>query len=165
MNNNTTNTNDDVVNNINDINVNEVLENQLKKALADYTNLERDIDRRIEMRSVQLKLEIAKQLMDILDASDLAIKSKENIDVSSEVSAWFDGVVVILSQVEKTLEVLGISKIEVNSDDEYDSTNHEALAMVDGGKKNTIAQLVSNGYRLGEYIVRPARVIVYKGNS
>lgn len=141
------------------------LENQLKKALADYINLERDMDRRIEMRSVALKTQLAMHLLDVLDASDLAIKSKENIQMEGDVQAWGDGIVAILKQIEKSLELLGIQKMEVKAGDVFDSGLHEALSMVPEGEKGKIYSVINNGYVLGEYVIRPARVIVCNGNA
>lgn len=139
------------------------LENQLKKALADYINLERDMDRRIEMRSIALKTQLAMHLLDVLDASDLAIKSKENIKMEGDAQAWGEGIVAILKQVEKSLELLGITKMNLNVGDTFDSSFHEALSMVPEGEKGKIYAVVNNGYMLGEYVIRPARVIVCNG--
>ena len=141
----------------------ENLEGQLKKALADYINLERDMDKRLDIRAVQLKMSIARQLMDIVDASTLALQAKENIKLEGDALAWSDGVSVILSQIEKTFETLGIDKMIVNIGDTFDSSEHEALAMVNEGEKGKVHQVVAQGYKLGDYIVRPARVIVCNG--
>lgn len=143
--------------------VNIELENQLKKALADYINLERDIEKRIEMRSVALKTQIAMQLLDVVDAMDLAVKSKENLKLEGDVLAWSDGVTAILSQVSKSLDILGIKKMEVKPGDLFDSSLHEALATLNEGEKGKISEVVANGYLLGEFVIRPARVIVFNG--
>ena len=143
----------------------ENLENQLKKALADYTNLDRDMEKRLEIRAVQLKIGIATELMSIIDTAQLAISAKENLVLEGDILAWSDGVTAILSQIEKTLETLGISKIEVNAGDRFDSNIHEALAMVNEGEKGTIHQVVARGYKLGDYVVRPVRVIVCNGKA
>lgn len=141
------------------------VENQLKKALADYTNLEKDIDRKIELRTVQLKTQLALQFMEIFDAIELAIKAKESMKLDAESLSWVNGVLAILAQLDNSMESMGIKKMLVKVGDEFNSTYHEALAMVPGGEKNKIHEVVGNGYQLGEYVVRPARVIVYSGNQ
>lgn len=141
------------------------LENKLKKALADYINLERDMEKRLELRSVQLKIEIGLKLMEILDASNLALSAKDNLKLEGDVKAWVDGLVVILSQIEKTLNTLGIEKIDVKQGDDFDSSKHEALATVNEGEKGKIYKVVSNGYMLGDFVVRPSRVVVCNGKA
>ncbi len=141
------------------------LENQLKKALSDYSNLERDIDRRIELRSVQLKMQLAMQLMEVLDAGELAMKAKAGVKLEGELQAWIEGIGAILVQVGKTIESLGIKKMDVKSGDTFDSSMHEAVATLNEGEKGKISEVVSGGYLLGEYIVRPARVVVYQGTA
>src|SRR5688572_20212109 len=98
------------------------LENQLKKALADYTNLERDLDRRNELRSIQLKMQIARNILDVLDAMELGVKAKENLKLEGDALAWADGIVAIISQAEKSLDGLGITKMNLKPGDDYNSS-------------------------------------------
>lgn len=141
------------------------LENKLKKALADYLNLERDMEKRLELRSIQLKIEIGMKLMEIVDASNLAIGAKDNLKLEGDTKAWVDGLTVILSQIEKSLSTLGIEKIDVKQGDDFDSSKHEALATVNEGEKGKIHEVMSNGYTLGDFVVRPSRVIVCNGKA
>lgn len=156
--------------NQNEINIKEtqeyiLLENQLKKALADYSNLEKDIDRKLEMRTIQLKTQLALQFMEIFDAIELAIKAKETLKLDSESLSWVNGVLAILAQLDNSMEGMGIKKMDVKVGDTFDSNYHEALAMVNGGEKGKVHEVVGNGYQIGEYVVRPARVIVFSGNQ
>jgi molecular chaperone GrpE len=141
------------------------LENQLKKALADYTNLERDLDRRIELRSIQLKMQIARNIFSVIDAMELAVTAKDSLKLEGETLAWADGIVAIISQAQKSLEDLGITKMDIKPGDDYNSSSHEALSMVNEGEKGKIYQVVGSGYMLGEFVVRPARVIVANGKA
>ncbi len=137
-----------------------LIENQLKKALADYTNLQRDIDKRIEIKSIQMKLQIANTLLNVLDDISLAMQAKEGMQVSEEMKAWIEGIEATVMDMNKALLELGIEKIEVNVGDIFNSSIHEALTVSDQGKKNEIVQVIQPGFKIGEIVIRPARVIV-----
>ena len=62
-----------------------------------------------------------------------------------------------------SIEDIGAEIIECKPGDVFDAEVHEAIGVVHEGKKDgTVATVVQNGYRLGDIIVRPARVIVNK---
>jgi molecular chaperone GrpE len=140
-----------------------LIQNQLKKALADYANLERDLDKRIESRSVQMKLQIAMTLMNVLDDVSLAVAASQSLTLNDEAKAWLEGVKATLSHVEKAVSEFGIVKMEVNKGDQFNSSVHEALGTVNEGEKGKIHEVIQPGYVLGEIVVRPARVIVQQG--
>jgi molecular chaperone GrpE len=59
------------------------------------------------------------------------------------------------------LENNGISEFgEVGED--VDFKKHEILEEVDGGEKDKVVQVVQKGYKMGEKIIRPAKVKVGK---
>lgn len=134
--------------------------NQLKKALADYSNLERDIEKRVETRGLQIKLQIAQTLINVLDDISLAIDNSKDLQATEEVGRWMEGVKATLLDVEKALVAFNISRVEVKKGDLFDSSQHEALGTVQEGEAGTIYDIVQPGYRLNDVIVRPARVIV-----
>jgi molecular chaperone GrpE len=140
-----------------------LLENQLKKALADYANLERDMDKRIEVRSLQMKLQIARTLMNVLDDVSLATEAGKKLQLADDAKAWADGISATLMDIEKAVNEFGIAKMEVKAGDAYNSSMHEAVGTVNEGEKGKIHELVQPGYILGEVVVRPARVIVAQG--
>lgn len=140
-----------------------LIQNQLKKALADYANLERDLDKRIEARSVQMKLQIAMTLMNVLDDISLAVSASQNLKLNEEGTAWLEGIKATLSHIEKAVSEFGIVRMEVNKGDPFNSSMHEALGTVNEGEKGKIHEIIQPGYMLGEIVVRPARVIVAQG--
>jgi molecular chaperone GrpE len=140
-----------------------LLENQLKKALADYANLERDLDKRIEVRSLQMKLQIARTLMNVLDDVSLATEAGKKLQLADDAKAWADGISATLMDVEKAVSEFGIVRMETKAGDMYDSSMHEAVGTVNEGEKGKIHEVIQPGYLLGEVVVRPARVIVAQG--
>lgn len=139
--------------------------NQLKKALADYKNLEKSIDTQIEMRMVHLKKSMASNVIEVLDDLKFAEQAKADLELKDENQAWADGVVASMRKISKALETLGIEEISAEIGDEFNANLHEAVAMIDGekgDKPKTIKEVAQKGYRLGDFVIRPSRVIVSK---
>lgn len=73
------------------------------------------------------------------------------------------GVRSVRDALERNLDSLGIHRVG-SEGDAFDPDVHEALSSVpcdDPAKQHTIAQVFQAGFRRGERLVRPARVVVY----
>lgn len=138
----------------------ENLLNQLKKSLADYQNLERDLEKRLDIRTFQSKKSIIENFIPILDATDLALKSSENIKWEGDEKAWVDGVREILNTMLKVLQTVGLEMYIPNKEDDFDSEMHEAVATVPNAMKGKIFDITQPGYILEDVVIRPARVVV-----
>ena len=72
-----------------------------------------------------------------------------------------EGVALVHRALHTVLEREGIS--EINPDGErFDPHEHEALTprSLPGTDEGTVVQVIQRGFRLGDRVVRPARVIV-----
>ena len=93
----------------------------------------------------------------ILDDFERAIADK-----TEDVNAIKEGVQIIFNKFNKTLESLGVRKIETEGKD-FDVDFHEAVAMVPGmgdDKKGKVIDCVQTGYQLNEKVIRHAKVAV-----
>lgn len=123
------------------------LENQLKRALADYQNLEKRIS---EEKSNWIKAsnkELILKLLPVLDNLFLAQKhiSDEGLNLS----------------VQKFLQVLaedGVERIEVKGQD-FDPQTMECVS-VQAGEENKVLEEVRVGFILNNETLRPTQVIV-----
>lgn len=143
---------------------NEKITNQLKRVLADYINLEKTIDNRLDIALTQQSAKIARGLITLLDDMHMAKQAYTDIKFEDKQKAWADGIISSLSKIETTLVELGITKIEVAKGHKFDSAYHEALSIIpsdDKQRSGTIADVIQLGYRLGDVVIRPARVVVY----
>lgn len=138
------------------------IENQFKKALADYVNLERSIENRLNIQLAHLKKKVASELIDIMDNVKLAQSAADKMQFDAATQSWVEGVISTLSKMEKALGELGIEIIDVNAGDPFDSMIHEAIATVPGDQDNTIFEVIQPGYKMGDQIVRAAKVVVTK---
>lgn len=93
----------------------------------------------------------------ILDDFERAIA-----DRTEDVNAIKEGVQIIFNKFNKTLESLGVRKIETEGKD-FDVDFHEAVAMVPGmgdDKKGKVIDCVQTGYQLNDKVIRHAKVAV-----
>jgi molecular chaperone GrpE len=138
------------------------IENKLKKALADYANLERNIEKRVETRLEEMKLKVAKNLLEIMDDFYYAIEAGKEFKADECVTSWMSGITNSYEKMAKTLEILGVEMIEVKIGDIFNHSQHEAVGIVKEGENDTIHEILQPGYVMGENTVRPVRVIVSK---
>ncbi len=138
------------------------VENKLKKALADYANLEKGIDKRVEIKLEEMKLKVAKDLLEIMDDFYYAIEAGKKFNADECVTSWMSGITNSYEKMKKTLEILGVEMIEANVGDAFDSSRHEAVGIVKEGKNDTIHEILQPGYVMGDNVVRPVRVVVSK---
>jgi molecular chaperone GrpE len=123
------------------------LENQLKRALADYQNLEK---------------RIAGEKMDWIKLAnkDLLLKLLPGLDnlMLAEKHTKDEGVKITIKHFLDIFTEIGVKKIETVGK-EFDPNTMEAVATVEG-KENQVLEEVRSGYALFDTILRPAQVVV-----
>ena len=83
-------------------------------------------------------------------------------DKSEDPKAIKEGVQMIYHKFIKSLETLGVKKIETEGKD-FDVDFHEAVAMVPGmgdDKKGKVIDCMQTGYMMNERVIRHAKVAV-----
>ena len=98
-----------------------------------------------------------KAVLPVLDDFERALKDK-----SDDPKAIKDGVTMIFNKFVKTLESLGVKKIDT-TDKDFDTDFHEAVAMVPGmgdDKKGKVIDCVQTGYTLNDKVIRHAKVAI-----
>ena len=83
-------------------------------------------------------------------------------DKTEDPQAIKEGYELIYKKFLKTLETLGVNKIETDNAD-FDVDYHEAIAMVPGmgdDKKGKVIDCVQTGYTLNDKVIRHAKVAV-----
>lgn len=127
-------------------------ENLYKRALADYTNLNRRFeDDKIKIVAFANEVLISK-LLQVLD--DLEEAQKHIKD---------EGIDKVMQKFKKILEDEGVN--EMNPENEvFDPTSHEALDLVDG-EKDKVINVHRKGYLLSGKVIRPALVSVGNGEK
>lgn len=137
----------------------EQLRERHARAAADYQNLQR---RSQEARLEQVRRATASAVMlylPVLDDLKLAVQS---VDGEIAEHQWVEGIRMVQRKFENVLEAGGVSEIEAEGA-QFDPTVHEAVGYAPGPEGRVVA-LLQNGYQIGEYVVRAARVMVGDGS-
>lgn len=96
-------------------------------------------------------------ILPVLDDFERALADK-----TDDPKAIKEGMELIFHKFVKTLEGLGVKKIET-ADKDFDVDYHEAIAMVPGmgdDKKGKVIDCVQTGYTLNDKVIRHAKVAV-----
>lgn len=96
-------------------------------------------------------------ILPVLDDLERALADK-----SEDPQAIKAGIQMIFNKFCKTLETLGVKKIEAQGKD-FDVDYHEAIAMVPGmgdEKKGKVIDCVQTGYTMNDKVIRHAKVAV-----
>lgn len=140
------------------------LTDALKRERADAVNLRRRHEEEITSMRTRIKADVVRQLLPVIDNFERALKhypleTKEQ-DLSEQIQEWIKGVKSIKSQFDKTLDEMGVTRIETIGE-RFDPHLHEAVSMEEGdGKEEIITDELQPGYRLGNNVIRHAMVRV-----
>ena len=136
--------------------------NQLKRALADYQNLEKNTEKLIRLRFLQTKKNLAEDIIPVIDSLTIELKSKKDLKVDEKTDAWINGISASIENLEKVLADMGLIKFLPEKGEKFDSDIHEAVTVVNEGEKDHIFDILQPGYKLDDVLIRPARVVVSK---
>ena len=123
----------------------------LQRVHAEYANYRKRIDRD---REVMQQMAVASALLELLPVLDDIERAREHNELDGAFRTVGEG-------LESVLTKLGLEKFGAPGE-EFDPTVHEALTSEDSGDVSTptVTTVYQPGYRLGERILRPARVAV-----
>lgn len=133
-----------------------------QRAKADYVNLQKSEGEKYKELRTHVTTAIIEDLLPVLDSFDMAMGNKEaweKVDAN-----WRNGIEYIRSQFYRVLEdnnVAPINQIGVK----FDPNLHESISTTetsDESKDHTISSVTQSGYKIGEKIIRPARVVVFE---
>lgn len=132
-----------------------------QRAKADYVNLQKELDiARINI-SILTKEKMTEKLLPSLDSFDMAFSNKEHWETLDK--DWRVGIESIYSQLIKGLEDSGIEKID-EQNVPFDPNIHQSISVVytdDESKDHTVEKVFQVGYKIGDRIIRPAKVTIY----
>ena len=119
--------------------------------------LQRDVERRVRLRFGELVADLLKSI----DHLDLALRHAEG---QADAAGLVEGVRIVRDEFLSTLLRAGVERIQPDGE-EFDPEQAEALRLDpvdDPAKNNRVTETLQPGYRLGETVIRPARVAVGK---
>jgi molecular chaperone GrpE len=129
--------------------------NDLKRVAADFENYRKRVARDQESLVARAHERLVKELLPVLDDLERALAAAEE----HEEAKLEDGVRLVHRALEDALRREGLSEIETNG--RFDPHVHEALLSQPSDKEEgSVLQVVQKGYKLGDHVIRPARVVV-----
>jgi len=126
------------------------------RALADYDNYRRRIERERATAARSGKREIILQLLEVLDGFDRALQH-----VGNAPSSVSEGLQLLQRKLLSVLEAQGVTPLE-SLGETFNPELHDAIGTVQSEelRPGTVADEVQRGYRWGDDLLRPARVRV-----
>jgi len=136
-------------------NENEELISTLQRLQADFENYRKRAQREQEALVARAGERIVKELLPVLDDLERALEAAEH----HEEAKLEDGVKLVHRQLEQLLEKEGLAPVE--TDGMFDPHVHEALlTQPSQAEEGSVIEVLQKGYRLGDRVLRPARVVV-----
>ena len=125
---------------------------------AEFSNYKKRVDRESIQLSQTITGSIIKKYLVILDDLELALKAKPG---QGEGAAWAEGIELIARKLEAILDSEGIERINQNKVP-FDPNMHEAISNEESPDftSGDVIEVVRQGYKLGDRILRPAMVRV-----
>jgi molecular chaperone GrpE len=135
------------------------LETKWKRAVADYQNLERQVQREKAEFMKFASAMLCGKFLEVLDHLEQAVGGMSDEDKKS---GWAVGVVMTMKQFRDLLKDEGITEISVDGKD-FDAFVMEAVDRVEG-EENKVVKVLKKGYQMMDgKVLRPAQVLVGKG--
>jgi molecular chaperone GrpE len=128
-----------------------------QRTQADFENYRKRVARESALAQERGVAKLVKELLPALDNLDRAL------DAAAEDDPLLDGMRLVRSELSAALARVGVESFAPLGQ-KFDPALHEAMATTSqpgsGCEQGTIAEVYQPGYRLGEHIIRPARVVV-----
>jgi len=128
----------------------EDFENRLKRALADYANLEKRVEREKSDFVKLANAQLFDKLLPILDDLELCEKHLKD-----------KGVSLVYNRFREVLGSEDLEEIKA-SGEKFDPETMDCVELV-SGSKNKVMEVALKGYLLNNKVIRPAKVKVGQG--
>ncbi len=134
---------------------------KLLRMHAEFDNFRKRSFKDLAHGRTMAQIDTVMPFLQVFDHFSMAMKSAE---VSDNIEALKQGLDMILNEYNKAFEDLGIIKLDAVGQ-KFDPNLHEAMAneASDEVPEGTVIQQWSCGYKMGERLLKPARVVVSSG--
>jgi molecular chaperone GrpE len=129
--------------------------NDLKRVAAEFENYRKRVAGAPDNPVARAHERLVKELLPVLDDLERALAAAEE----HQEAKLEEGVRLVHRELADALEREGLAEIETNG--HFDPHVHEALlSQPSEAEEGSVIEVVQKGYRLGDRVVRPARVVV-----
>lgn len=130
-----------------------------QRTQADFENFRKRMTRDVAAAEARGVARVAKELLPALDNLGRALAAAE---AEGEAAGHLGtGVQLVQDELLGALKRVGIEPFSPQGE-RFDPNEHEAMAQqpVEGAVSGTVVEVYQQGFRLGESVLRPARVVV-----
>ncbi len=127
---------------------------------AEFQNYRRRVERDQAQDKLNVTGQVIKKYLVILDDIERALKTRP---AQGEGASWSEGVELIYRKLQTILENEGVERIPAEAQ-LFDPAIHEALTHEDSPdhESGQVIEVVQQGYKIGDRVLRPALVRVAK---
>jgi molecular chaperone GrpE len=130
----------------------------LKRVAAEFENYRKRVARDQASLAARAHERLVKELLPVLDDLERALQAAEE----HQEAKLEEGVRLVQRELSEALAKEGLVEIETNG--RFDPHVHEALLTQPSDKdEGAILEVLQKGYRLGDRVLRPARVVISQG--
>lgn len=141
----------------------DAMRNDLQRVAADFENYKRRAAREREQASAAAETRLLGELLTVIDDTERAIEHAARAETDK--ASVIDGLQTVQKRLTSVVATHGLERIE-SVGTTFDPHLHEAMmvqAAPDGEADDTILQELQSGWKLGDRVLRHARVIVAGG--
>ncbi len=131
-----------------------------RRAIADMENMKRRVEEDRSRMALFANIELVRTILPVVDNFKRA-QAHIPEDLSNTAKEWFQGITQTFNQLTQALEQAGVKEIETLGQ-QFDPNRHEAIVQ-DKGPQNQILEVLEPGYKIGDQVIRPAKVKVGMG--
>ncbi|HET7012003.1 MAG TPA: nucleotide exchange factor GrpE [Anaerolineales bacterium] len=128
-----------------------------QRTLADFANYKKRVERDQQESHARAAAGILIRFLPVLDDLERALKERP----AQAEASWVEGIELVLRKLQSLLEAEGVEVIPAQGA-VFDPNLHEAVTHEDSGEhqEGHIIEVIQQGYRLGDRVLRPALVRV-----
>lgn len=138
-----------------------------QRALADYKNLQKETTSRMGEWAQMSERQILEEFIPVYDNFKKAFAHHPELQADNEehkqMKNWTDGIGYIMKQFGEVLKTHNIEEIKTVGE-KFDTRYHEAVGeeSVDDQESGVVIKETDGGYKIGERVIKPAKVIIVK---
>jgi molecular chaperone GrpE len=133
-----------------------------RRTQADFENFRKRMAAEVQAAGVRGKGQLAQEVVPALDDLERAIQAAGLDPEGDSEDGLAHGVLLVFRSLREGLKRNGIEAIDPRGE-KFDPNQHEALSTLpgpEGTEPGVVIEVLQKGYRMGEQLIRPARVVV-----
>ncbi len=132
-----------------------------RRTKADFENYKKRMTAEVQASGARSKAQMAVEVLPAVDDLERALQAAGLDPEGDSEDGLAHGVLLVFRGLRETLKRNGIEAVDPQGE-KFDPNQHEALSTVtvEEAEPGVVVEVMQKGYKLGEQLIRPARVVV-----